>query len=87
MNGLYLYGDNATGFCTNWCSPGTYGDIATFKCVTVCNSTSFGQMVLDSNSLQVRTCVINCSLTNNLYGNPQSGFCVTPLNCPDNYYA
>lgn len=28
----------------------------------------------------------NCSVANNLFGNPQTGFCVAPSNCPTNYY-
>ncbi len=34
-----------------------------------------------------RLCVINCSYSDGIYGNPESGFCVIPTDCPDNYYA
>lgn len=84
--GLFYYGDNTTGYCTNWCSSGTYGDIATYLCLTVCNSSAFGQSIV-VNGATVRTCVVNCSLNNSLYGNPQTGFCVSSSNCPSNFFA
>lgn len=85
MSGQFLYGDNSTGYCTDHCSSGTYGDIDTNLCLAVCNSSSFGQSVTSGGVTQ-RLCVINCSLSDNLFGNPQTGFCVSAMNCPDNYY-
>ena len=86
MLGEYLYGDNATGYCTDHCSTGTYGDIDTKLCLSVCNSTAFGQS-LTTGGVTQRLCVLDCSLADNLFGNTQTGFCVTPMNCPDNEYA
>lgn len=81
LDGEFHYGDNTTGFCTDLCSTGTYGDIASFLCLQVCNSSAYAQQVG-----AVRLCVVNCSLADGLYGNPESGFCVLPANCPTNYY-
>ena len=86
MLGDFLYGDNVTGFCTDYCSANSYGDIDTNLCLSVCNNSAFGQTLGTGASTQ-RLCVINCSLADSLYGNPQTGFCVLPANCPDNYYA
>jgi hypothetical protein len=86
LNGTYLYGDNATGFCTNYCSAGTYGDISTNLCLSVCNSSAFAQSITVSGTTS-RLCVVNCSVNDSLYGNPLTGFCVTAANCPTNYYA
>ena len=86
MGGQYLYGDNSTGFCTDHCSGSTYGDIDTNMCLAVCNGSAFGQSIT-TGAVTQNLCVLNCSLSANLFGNPQSGFCVTALNCPDNYYA
>lgn len=38
-------------------------------------------------NITIRLCVINCSLSDSLYGDPLTGFCVTPSNCPTSYYA
>lgn len=71
LNGQYLYGDNATGYCTNYCSPGTYGDIDTNFCLSVCNSSAFGQTLTNNVTIVTqRLCVVNCSVANNLFGNP-----------------
>ena len=81
MLGQFLYGDNATGYCTDHCSINSYGDIYTFMCLSVCNDTAFGQILGTGSSIQ-RLCVTNCSLADDLFGNPQTGFCVAPQNCP-----
>jgi hypothetical protein len=84
-SGQFKYGDNATGFCTDYCSAGTYGDIATNLCLQVCNSSAFAQSI--TAGVTQRLCVLSCSLANGLYGDPINGFCVIPMNCPTNYYA
>jgi len=85
LSGQFLYGDNSTGYCTNYCPSGTFGDSSTFLCLAYCNTTSFGQ-ALTVSGLTQRICVTNCSLANNLFGNPLTGICVAALACPTNYY-
>lgn len=85
LSGQFHYGDNTTGKCTDYCSTGSFGDIKGNLCVTYCNNSAFGQSLTVNGSVQ-RLCVTNCSLTDNLFGNPITGMCVAALSCPTSYY-
>lgn len=60
LTGVYQFGDNTTGLCAEYCSPGGYADAIVNLCLAVCNGTSYQQgvneTIANGSTIVIRTC-------------------------------